>query len=78
MTKSTTTEAPKASNKKRVATRGEHAKDIIIAVLITAVIAFIGGMVFANQQSAEVKNAVAHAQQAVTPKAEAVPAPASK
>ncbi len=79
MSNTTKTEAPKASNKKRVATRGEHAKDIVIAILITAVIAFVGGMVFANKQQAEVKNAVAHAQQLATPKAEAASAaPASK
>lgn len=78
MTKSTQTEAPKATNKKRVATRGEHAKDIIIAVLITAVIAFIGGMVFANKQQTEVKNAVSAAQQIATPKTEAAEAPTAQ
>lgn len=76
MTKATTTEVPKTS-KKRVATRGEHAKDIVIAILITAVIAFIGGMVFANKQDAEVKNAVSAAQAIASPKVEAV-APTSK
>ena len=62
-------------------TRGEHTKDLIIAILITGVIAFVGGMVFANKQDAEVKNAVSAAQQAMAPKADAqaiAPAPASK
>ena len=38
--------------------RGEHYKDIVIAILVTAVIAFIGGMAFANRQNAEVEQAV--------------------
>lgn len=71
MTKTISTEAPKASSKKRIATRGEHAKDIIIAVLVTAVIAFIGGMHFQNAQNQQVKNAVSAAQAAIQPKAEA-------
>lgn len=50
-------EAPKAS-KKRVATRGEHAKDIVIAILVTAVIGFIAGMHFSNQQHTQLQNAV--------------------
>ena len=42
--------APKAKYSK---TRGEHAKDIIIAMLVTGIITFIGGMTFqANQQRA--------------------------
>lgn len=51
------TEAPKASRKYNK-TRGEHAKDVVIAVLITAVIAFVGGMHFSNKQHAEVTQAV--------------------
>lgn len=39
-------------------TRGEHNKDIVIAILITAVIAFIGGMHFANKHNAEMQSAV--------------------
>lgn len=73
---STTNEAPRAS-KRYAKTRGEHIKDIMIAMLITSVVAFIGGMVFANKQNAEVKNAVQEAQQASAPKVEAQ-APASK
>lgn len=53
----TTNEAPKAS-KKYAQTRGEHYKDIIIAILVTAVIAFIGGMHFSNQHNAEMQRAV--------------------
>lgn len=68
--KSTAVEAPKASSKKYTKSRGEHAKDILIAVLVTAVIAFIGGMSFQSKQNAEVKNAVSAA---VAPKAEAAP-----
>ena len=74
----TTTEAPKTS-KKYAKTRGEHYKDIVIAVLIVGVLSFIGGAVFANKQSAEIRNAVAAAQKSVAPVAEAVaPAPALK
>lgn len=40
----------------------EQRKDILIAVLITAVIAFVGGMIFANKQEAEIKAAVSAAQ----------------
>lgn len=39
-------------------TRGEHNKDIVIAILITAVIAFVGGMHFSNNQHAQVAKAV--------------------
>lgn len=70
MTKTTQTEAPKAS-KKYAKTRGEHYKDIVIAVLVTAVIGFIAGMHFQNAQNTEVKNAVSAAQAALQPKAEA-------
>lgn len=51
------TEASKAS-KKYQKSRGEHAKDVMIAVLVTAVIAFIGGMHFSNQQHLQVDRAV--------------------
>lgn len=57
MTKSTSTEAPKAS-KKYAKTRGEHYKDIVIAILVASVIAFIGGMHFSNRQHAQVEQAV--------------------
>lgn len=78
MSKTTQTEQPKAV-KKYAKTRGEHYKDIVIAILVTTMIAFTGGMVFANKQQAEVRNAVSAAQKVVTPTAEAATAaPASK
>lgn len=52
--------APKKYNK----TRGEHIKDVIIAMLITGILAFAGGMQFANTQNEEVQSAVSKAQTA--------------
>lgn len=74
MTKSTQTEAPKAS-KKYAKTRGEHYKDIVIAILVTAIVAFGLGVKIQADRNAEVAQAV---KNAVAPTAEAVPAPASK
>lgn len=54
---------PKAYNK----TKGEHFKDIVIAVLVAGIIAFIGGMVFQGKQQSAIETAV----KAVTPTAEA-------
>lgn len=65
MTKSTTNEAPKVS-KKYAKTRGEHYKDIVIAVLVTAVIGFVVGMHFSNQQHAATAQAVKAAQVTAT------------
>lgn len=48
--------------KRYTKTRGEHIKDILIAVLVTLVIGFIAGMQFANKQAAEVQSAVKAAQ----------------
>lgn len=48
-------------------TRGEHFKDIVIAVLITGIVAFIGGAVFQSKQH----NAINTAIKAVTPSAHA-------
>ena len=59
--KSTTNEQPKAV-KKYAKTRGEHYKDIVIAILVTAVIGFVVGMHFSNQQHAQVEQAVKSAQ----------------
>jgi len=60
--KSTNTAEPKAA-KKYAKTRGEHVKDILIAMLVTGIIAFVGGMHFSNQQHSQtaqaVKNAIA-------------------
>ena len=51
MPKLTSTE-PKSS-KKYAKTRGEHYKDIVIAILVTAILAFMVGMRFADQQHKE-------------------------
>ena len=67
MSKTTVTEAPKAS-KKYAKTRGEHAKDIVIAVLLTGILAFIAGVQFSSSNNARVDAAIekltptAHAQ----------------
>jgi len=45
-------------------TRGEHIKDIIIAVLITGVIVFVLGVRYANNQNVQLTNAVQAAQTA--------------
>lgn len=39
-------------------TRGEHYKDIVIAVLAAGIIAFVGGMHFSNQQHSQTAQAV--------------------
>ena len=72
MSKTTQTASEKPA-KKYAKTRGEHAKDIIIAILVTSIVAFVGGMYFQGKQNSEVKNAVSAAQQAMAPKAEAAP-----
>lgn len=64
---SKTASEPKSS-KKYAKTRGEHYKDIVIAVLVTAVVAFIAGSVYANNQH----EATAQAVQQATAQAEAV------
>lgn len=67
MSKSTNTSEPKA--KKYNKTRGEHFKDLLIVALVVAIVAFIGGMQFANGQHAQVSDAVTQA----TAQAEATP-----
>lgn len=57
-TKSTQPEAVKAPKAKYSKTRGEHFKDIVIAVLITGIIAFVGGMVFQGKQQQAIETAV--------------------
>lgn len=57
--------------KRYTKTRGEHVKDILIAVLVTAVIGFIAGMHFANKQNAKVEQAVKAVQSVATPTAHA-------
>lgn len=75
MTKETKTpEITKAPKPKYSKTLGEHVKDIVIAVLITAIVAFIGGMMFQNKQQHAIETAV----KAVTPIAQAQEVPAKK
>jgi hypothetical protein len=66
MSKTTQTEVAKTS-KKYAKTRGEHYKDIVITILVTAIIAFICGAVFQSKQ----QNAINTAVKAVTPSAHA-------
>lgn len=66
MSKSTNQASDKPA-KKYAKTRGEHYKDIVIAILVTGIIAFIAGAIFANNNNAQIVKAV----QAVTPTAEA-------
>lgn len=60
---------PKAPKQKYAKTRGEHFKDIVIAVLVAGIIAFIGGVVFQAKQQSAIDTAV----KAMTPTAEAAP-----
>ncbi len=69
MTKSTVKEAPAEYAK----TRGEHNKDIVIALLVAGIIAFVGGMTFQSKQQSAIDTAV----KAITPSVSAQ-APASK
>lgn len=64
--KQVTTEAPAKTYNK---SRGEHFKDIVIAILITAIVAFVGGMQFQNKQQDAIDTAV----NAVSPSASAEP-----
>lgn len=65
--KTTQPEATKTPKAKYSKTRGEHFKDIVIAVLVTGIIAFVGGMVFQSKQQSAIDTAV----KAVTPSASA-------
>ncbi len=60
MTKQNNTE-PKSS-KKYAKTRGEHYKDIVIAVLVASVVSFAVGMHFCSNQQKQVNQAVKAAQ----------------
>lgn len=60
-----TVDAPVAKTYNK--TRAEHLKDIIITVLITGIIAFIGGAMFQSKQQDAINTAV----QAVAPTANA-------
>lgn len=50
--------SPAKGSSKYAPSRVEVAKTVLIAVLITGVIAFVGGMQYAHGQQSEVKNAV--------------------
>lgn len=58
--------APKAKYSK---TRGEHFKDIVIAVLITGIIAFAAGIWFNEGKQHEIETAVKGAQTVAQPEA---------
>lgn len=66
MSKSTNTPETKPV-KKYAKTRGEHYKDIVIAILVTGIIAFVGGAQFQAKQHDAVNAAV----EAITPTAHA-------
>lgn len=62
MTKeSTPVEAPKVKAK-YAKTKGEHFKDIVIAILVAGIIAFIGGMTFQSKQQSAIETAVKSVQ----------------
>lgn len=64
----TTKELPVAKFRKSYSkTRGEHFKDIVITILVTAIVAFVAGSMFADKQQARIDQAV----KAVTPTASA-------
>lgn len=58
--------APKAKYSK---SRGEHIKDIVIAMLVTGIITFIGGVQFQANQQRAIEDAVKGAQTAAQPEA---------
>jgi hypothetical protein len=60
MSKSPKADTP--AKEKRSITRLEVFQTVVIFVLITAIAAFIGGMQFQKQQTAEIKAAVSAAQ----------------
>jgi len=72
----TTNETSSSKAKKYNKTRGEHFKDILIAVLVTAIIGFVAGMQFADSNNSKVEAAVSQAETAMT--AEAVETPVKK
>lgn len=66
---STTPEAPKAPKAKYSKTRGEHIKDVVIAMLVTGIIAFIGGVSHQSNQQQAIETAVKGAQTVAQPEA---------
>lgn len=70
MSKQTATQpevkAPKAKYSK---TRGEHIKDVIIAMLVTGIIAFAAGIWFNEGKQHEIETAIKGAQTVAQPEA---------
>lgn len=64
-----TPEAQKAPKAKYNKTRGEHIKDVVIAMLVTGIIAFIGGVSHQSNQQRAIDTAVKGAQTVVQPEA---------
>lgn len=58
MSKQKTTETPAVYSK----SQGEHRKDIVIAILVSGIITFVGGMVFQSKQQQAIETAVKGAQ----------------
>lgn len=56
--KTNTSEPVKAPKQKYSKTRGEHFKDIVIAVLVSGIIAFVCGMTFQTKQQDAITTAV--------------------
>ena len=71
MSKQTTTqpEVTKAPKAKYSKTRGEHIKDVIIAMLVTGIIAFAAGIWFNEGKQHEIETAVKGAQTVAQPEA---------
>lgn len=68
MSKSNNTpEVPKVPKAKYSKTRGEHIKDVVIAMLVTGIIAFIGGVTHQSNQQQAIETAVKGAQTVATP-----------
>lgn len=64
-----TPEAPKVAKAKYSKTRGEHIKDVVIAMLVTGIIAFIGGVSHQSSQQQAIETAVKGAQTVAQPEA---------
>lgn len=58
MSKTSNIAEPSKPAKKYSKTRGEHYKDLVIVALVVGIVAFVGGMHFANQHNAETAKAV--------------------
>ena len=65
MSKSTNTAGSDKPAKRYAKTRGEHYKDIVIAVLVASIVAFISGTIYAGQVNERVEAAKASETQPV-------------